>query len=893
MFHAFISYSSANRDSAERMVRELTSRGLRIWLDDADAERGDAAMGVPAGTKWRDSIRDGIDASLLVVFLDSLSWRSSDVCRWEYMLALEAGKRIAVVTVGDDDGGEGPAATVERTAGEGDLDWIVRLAAENDDVARAHTRLLQTGHSEQPGLLDRWFGRGRAADDVELVLGVPLASIGFRLTDRHQVVIDATLESESTRRKRIRAARVSTLSVVAVLAVAALVSSVVAYQANERSQVERGNQVSMASAGEALASRTSRESRAALSRGLDAADTVALAAAAQVIESRDRDSEVLYAGISAPTGVAISDDGETIVVAERDRLTIVRDDGDPLHLTTPERISRGSLSVSGDGRSAVVLGGFQQGGWARQIGVDVESNEFEVADGQFVNAHLESDGSGLAVTSDGVIQDDGVVEVPGTTFDSPPVAATRTPSGLAVLLDNGNIALTDSTEAAGYRVIDRFVVDYPKGPTRSPEDVVREMTELAPEAVEDGEPAEPRTAPARLMLCGDQVIAWDRGTVRRTGLDGQGATRTRVAGLLGSDVSRACFQDRGIFRTGRADHLMSVPAGGGLPESILRGNDYAGMVPIATSPDNSWIVSARPDGTVVRAPTATTARTYQDDQTFLLLPTDSGRLAIAQDGQLRLDGEDLGGQRVPRLLARRLATVEDGFWVPAGRWILKVSERGVDHRVEIAEEIGVTSARSASDGSIIMTGKSAVIRVDQDSGHYHPTVVQLPVNVGDILDADVVDENSVVLLTSVGHMLRVDSRSGEILDSKRVSAGGRVGAVTVLKDKSVLTMSSDGVLRRLREDFSEELALQLRGGATQIDLLGDGSRALVAGVKLGAVIVDVELLAVIDILDATEGSSQAVVLAPDGTRVMTNLHYGTNRDGGEAGITTKSVERFL
>lgn len=894
MFHVFVSYSSANREFAEEFVRDLTSRDLGVWMDDADAERGDTSMGVPAGTRWRDSIRDGVDASLVVAILDSPEWRESAACRWEYSLALDAGKRIAVVPVAGVDGdGDSPAATVERPAGAEAVDWIVGLAAEHEEVARAHSRLLRIEQGDRPGVLGRWFAHADAADDVATVLGAQLAPIGLSLTERHRRVIEPTLEAEAARHARVRTARVVGLTLVAVLTVAAMVSGVVAFQANGRSQLERRNQVSVLSAAEAVAARTSRESHEALARGKDAADTVALAAAEQVVGSRDKESEVLYSGVRNPTGVAISDDGRTVIVTESRHLTILRPDTGLVRIEAPEPIGRAGVTLSGDGTEATILGRFSNGRWAPQYDLNVATGEIERVDGRFLDARREADGTTLAAAYGGAILRDGRVVDHGAAFDSPPAAVTAIPGGLAVLLDNGHIAVSDSAAPGGYRLVDRFARGGLGGATGSPEATADAMSELAPEMEQVDESRQERTASARIITCGDLLIAWDRGTVRSVRLDGREASRTRVATLLDSDASRACFRGHGLFRSGVGDHLMSIPVGGELPGSLLRGNAHAGLVPLASSPNGEWLVSARSDGMVVRAPAATTARTVDDDEAFLVLPSDAGRLVIAQDGEVRVNGRSTGDQTVPRLLARRVGTVDDGFWIPAGRWILKISERGVERRIAIREEIGVVSARVASDGSVLATGESAVVEVDPGTGAYRAIPVALGGEAGTVVDADVLDERSFVVLTSAGLLVRVDAGTGEVITQRRVSAGGRVGAVTVLDDGRLLTMASDGVLRELTPELEEARTLQLRGGATQIEILGDRDRVLVAGIKLGAVVVDAADLVVTDVVDPEDGSSQAVVLSPDGGRMVTNEHRGRSGDDGEHAISTRSIERFL
>lgn len=897
MYHVFVSYSSANRDVAESFVRELTARGLNVWMDDADAERGDSEMGVPAGTKWRDSISAGLDSSMIVVVLDSATWRSSGVCRWEYEHALNAGKRIAVVrAVGDDDEEGGPSETVQPSTVDDDVERIVRLVAEHEAVVRAHTRLLIADSDEPTGFLGRLFGRDRVADDVEAILGGALENAGLKLSDRHRVVIEKTLASEASRRRRTRVARGSTLGVVTILAIGALAASVVAYQANSRSQVERNNQVSVLSASEAIAAHTGDEARAALKRGRHAADTDALRAATQIVEAKNRDSEIIYSGVSSPTGVAVSEDGSTIVVSEGDTLTVIHPDRDPIRLDAPGPLGAGSLTLSADGSRAVVLGAFRGNVSTEQYLLDVDSGEFELATGAFRSSALEPDGTVLTVNAYGDVLLDGALIEEGSGFAAPPVAAVGVSGGVAVLLDNGAIALPDQTASGEYRLVDRFGGSGTTGATGSPEHVAEQMEQYAPEAV-SAEPAsstKPRTRPARIFACGDRVISWDRGTVQSADLDGLSATRKRVLNYLDSDQSRACFDGRGIFALGIRGSIVSVPDEGGLPRSLLRENPHAGRVAMATSPEGAWIVAARPDGTVVRALTEATARTYQDDGVFLRLPVSSGLLAITQDGGLRLDGAVLEGQRVNRLLAQRLATVEDGFWFPSGRWMYKLTDQGIETEIEIQEEIGVRDARTAADGSILMIASSAVIRIDPATGDYLATVVQLPEEVGSILDADVLASGTLVVLTSAGYVVEADADSGEVIESSSMTAGGQVGAVTRLDDGTILVMASDGVLRQLDHEFNEVRSMQWRGGAKQIDVLAGGDRVLVSGPKLGTIIVDSESFEVIDILDSSMGAAQAVTVSPDGSRVVSNVAYSIDdADSGDMGVATMSVVRRL
>ena len=51
MQHVFISYMSENEDIVDRLCEELTSRGIKIWLDRND---------IKLGSRWKDAIREAI-----------------------------------------------------------------------------------------------------------------------------------------------------------------------------------------------------------------------------------------------------------------------------------------------------------------------------------------------------------------------------------------------------------------------------------------------------------------------------------------------------------------------------------------------------------------------------------------------------------------------------------------------------------------------------------------------------------------------------------------------------------------------------------------------------------------------------------------------------------------
>jgi hypothetical protein len=82
---AFISYSRADSDFAERVLVELADRAIEAYLDKRD---------IAPAENWRQRLVDLIAASETVIFILTPSSAGSEVCAWEVAEAERLGKRI-------------------------------------------------------------------------------------------------------------------------------------------------------------------------------------------------------------------------------------------------------------------------------------------------------------------------------------------------------------------------------------------------------------------------------------------------------------------------------------------------------------------------------------------------------------------------------------------------------------------------------------------------------------------------------------------------------------------------------------------------------------------------------------------------------------------------------
>ena len=95
--HIFISYSHKDKEFTNRLVDDLRSQGLDVWIDDGEIKIGDYLI---------DRISDGIKSCLLFICIVSKNYKTSKWCKHEIKIKLsdEVGKgKVFILPVRIDD----------------------------------------------------------------------------------------------------------------------------------------------------------------------------------------------------------------------------------------------------------------------------------------------------------------------------------------------------------------------------------------------------------------------------------------------------------------------------------------------------------------------------------------------------------------------------------------------------------------------------------------------------------------------------------------------------------------------------------------------------------------------------------------------------------------------
>jgi WD40 repeat protein len=151
--HVFISYSRADVEFANRLVRALEARGLRVFIDRHD---------LPILEDWQRELLGLIRAADAVVFIVSERSIVSPMCAWEVAEVTKLGKRLAPVILRQ--------ASADRIQPEISKFEFVYFDPPNDFETQANllTEALKTDgpwvkeHTRLGELARRWNERGRS-----------------------------------------------------------------------------------------------------------------------------------------------------------------------------------------------------------------------------------------------------------------------------------------------------------------------------------------------------------------------------------------------------------------------------------------------------------------------------------------------------------------------------------------------------------------------------------------------------------------------------------------------------------------------------------------------------------------------------------------------------------
>ena len=83
----FVSYSHQDRQITRNLETLLTSAGHEVWIDN----------NLITGKSWQQQLKDEIHKADAIVLALTPRWQASPYCQWEYMTAVEAGRKVIPV----------------------------------------------------------------------------------------------------------------------------------------------------------------------------------------------------------------------------------------------------------------------------------------------------------------------------------------------------------------------------------------------------------------------------------------------------------------------------------------------------------------------------------------------------------------------------------------------------------------------------------------------------------------------------------------------------------------------------------------------------------------------------------------------------------------------------
>ena len=235
MSHIFISYARKDIEFAGRIVQALAGHKLDSWID---------WKSIPKGEDWEQEIYRGIEGADAFLFLVSLSSVRSEMCNKEIVHAVEHGKRIIPIFIGDADVGDvnGKFHT-SRAREEITKRNYVFCRDGVDDFDRAIEDTRNTIHTDyewlkyHTDLLKKALEWDRNKDKSRLLTGRVLADAELRISRvekemkdpfpsliQYQYIHASRAEEERARQSRNKIRNIITITFAALAAIAIMLA---------------------------------------------------------------------------------------------------------------------------------------------------------------------------------------------------------------------------------------------------------------------------------------------------------------------------------------------------------------------------------------------------------------------------------------------------------------------------------------------------------------------------------------------------------------------------------------------------------------------------------------------------------------------------------------------
>ncbi|HEY6319553.1 MAG TPA: TIR domain-containing protein, partial [Acidimicrobiia bacterium] len=312
MSDVFVSYARENQAFVRWLVEALTQQGRDVWVD---------WEGIIPSAKWRDELREGIEAADSFIFVVSQHSLESDICREELGHAAALNKRILPLLLEDPNVGALPEAVEShdwilcRTDAERDENFPRIVAALDTDLdwVKAHTRLLvRSLEWESRGEARSVLLRGEDLSDTETTLQVHAESRPSPTSLQRRFTL-VSRQSATRRLRRLVAIAVTGAVVIAVLGVVAVVQAV---QAHHTAQLALSRQ--LAAYSNTVLSTDPQLSLLLALQAYDTNPTIEAQAAVRQATMANHERAALRGDTDIVYGVAFSPNGHDVVTGSAD-----------------------------------------------------------------------------------------------------------------------------------------------------------------------------------------------------------------------------------------------------------------------------------------------------------------------------------------------------------------------------------------------------------------------------------------------------------------------------------------------------------------------------------------------------------------------------------------------
>ncbi|MGW4371603.1 TIR domain-containing protein [Nocardia takedensis] len=815
-----ISYSHADRETAEAVREELRTAGYSVWMDETgEYSRTAEAVNLPVGQQHWEVIQSEFAAADLVIVLDTPRWRASPYCRKEFEFLLQWGKWTAFHVPGSGPVVAHATELVARRRVTGAHTRIVALARSNDIQSRS--------------LVERLLRRSEA-EDAEIVLSADAPAAGISVDETLKNTAVAVMHHARRARRRLWQGATTATAILAVLAVVGAIAWTVAVAQRDAATRSANFSQSLNLASRSLDEVDSGRSLGLANEAVAHSDTPAAVEALEIATANDRRLRTFAVDRREYVGAAWAPDAPVIVAYSRTALQQfdARTGRQLGSITLDEDTRIKSIAVSASGRTVAFTDGDLNvadfaSGTTRQVIGNVEL----VATGDGTDIWYSTPWDGGALLNRAAFADiDEAVEF-------------RLPARPTAMTVDARQRILDYTDGRGKLHTAKYT-----------DSGIQETAaiEIVPETE-----MESTSSGASVTRCGDNVFGlipkktiWEASFA----VTATGVTVDRAALGLNRHV---CNSDSSAWATGPAMTDLMTFAGAKRPYIPWGANRY--VTALDTTGSRAAVIT--PDGWLYIMPGARIE--YEDaEKIHALAKIGRSEFGIRADGDVvDLSNNAVTGHVESKTLLSPLASViDDTAVIGADNGMLRIDGNGATTLAVPMDGMTIRGTRAGSDAkTFVITATNAVTLLGTD-GAVRTIHADWLADDNHLIDGDISpDGGTVVVTTTAGQVALIDVKSPSTprFWGEHMPPGSVTFAAFTPTTGKILVTGADGIARLMNSDFAVQATTFVGDAPKQAEIFGPVT--VVTSPRNGIAVYDTETLALRDRIPPTVTSITAVM----------------------------------